>query len=126
MVFWTGLCVCVTVESVFRAEEGEEVPLVVGLGVGKWARSQAARERWLEEMTVQLIERPIRLARDRRHTQPGPGGTWLVCGPETTWGRYDTFVSGDLYGGRDEQLVISKVMLHLGKEQPAEFMTSRS
>jgi hypothetical protein len=127
MVFWTGLCVCEDCRERFRSEDGEEIPLVLDWESPAWARFQAARERWLEELTVELI--------DAAHqARPGiavthnlaPGTLGWFTGQKLRWGRHDTFVAGDLYGGRDEQLVISKVMLHLGQQQPAEFMTSRT
>ena len=127
MVFWTGLCVCGDCRERFRSEAGEDIPLVVDWASPVWARFQAARERWLKEMTVELI--------DAAHkARPGiavthnlaPGTLGWFTAQKLRWGNYDTFVAGDLYGGRDEQLVISKVMLHLGQEQPAEFMTSRT
>ena len=54
-----------------------------------------------------------------------PGAIGWVAGEKIDWGRYDSFAAGDIYGGKDEQLLISKLMLHLGQEQPPEFMTSR-
>jgi hypothetical protein len=126
MAFWTGLCVCARCRERFRAEEGEEIPLVVDWASPDWARYQAARERWLEEMTVEFIE-AAQAARPgiavTNNLAPGTHG-WFTA-QKLHWGRYDTFVAADIYGGPDEQLVVSKVMLHLGKEQPAEFMTSR-
>jgi hypothetical protein len=127
MVFWTGLCVCEDCRQRFRSEDGEEIPLVIDWESPAWARFQAARERWLREMTVELIgaARQVRSGIAVTHNlAPGTHG-WFT-GQKLRWGRYDTFVAGDLYGGRDEQLVISKAMLHLGDEQPAEFMTSRT
>ena len=50
--------------------------------------------------------------------------TW-VLGQPVLASRHDTFVAGDLYGDRVEQLVVSKLLLHLGRSRPAEFMTSR-
>lgn len=126
MAFWTGLCVCTRCRERFRREEGEEIPVKVDWEAPRWARYQAARERWLEEMTREFIE-TAQAARPgiavTHNLAPGTHG-WFTA-QKLQWGCYDTFVAGDLYGGRDEQLVISKVMLHLGKEQPAEFMTSR-
>jgi len=126
MAFWTGLCVCTRCRERFRAEDGQEIPVVVDWASPSWAHYQVARERWLEEMTVEFIE----AAQEARpgiavthNLAPGTHG-WFTA-QKLHWGRYDTFVAGDIYGGRDEQLLISKVMLHLGKEQPAEFMTSR-
>ena len=53
-----------------------------------------------------------------------PGAIGWVTGQKIDWGRDDSFAAGDIYGGKDEQLLISKLMLHLGREQPSEFMTS--
>jgi len=36
------------------------------------------------------------------------------------------FLGGDFYGGRDEQLVISKLMLNLSESRPVEFMSLKS
>ena len=91
-----------------------------------WVSYQTARERWLEEMTVELIETAHKARPGIAVTHnlaPGTHG-WFMA-QKLYWGNHDTFVAGDLYGGRDEQLVISKAMLHLGQRQPAEFMTSR-
>jgi len=127
MVYWTGLCVCGACRERFGTEDGEEVPLVVDWESPSWTRFQAARERWLEEMMVELIEAAQKARPGTAVTHNLAAGTndWFTA-QKLNWGRYDTFVAGDLYGGRDEQLVICKAMLHLGKEQPAEFMTSRS
>ena len=126
MAFWADVCVCSRCRERFRAEEGWDIPLVVDWEDQRWVRYQAARERWLEEMTLELIE----AAEDARpgiavthNLAPGTHG-WLT-GQKLQWGRYDTFVAADLYGGGDQQLVMSRAMVHLGKEQPAEFMTSR-
>ncbi len=126
MAFWTGLCVCAHCRERFRAEEGEEIPLVVNWASPSWARFQTARERWLEEMTVEFIETAKAARPGVAVTNNLAAGTygWFLA-QKLQWGRHDTFVAGDSYGGRDEQLVMSKVMLHLGQEQPAEFMTSR-
>ncbi len=126
MVFWTGLCLCKQCRRRFQADEGADIPLVIDWGSPVWARYQTARERWLEEFTIALIE-------TAQKARPGiavthnlaPGTFGWFTGQKLQWGRHDTFVAGDLYGGRDEQLVISKIMLHLGQQQPAEFMTSR-
>jgi hypothetical protein len=125
MVFWTGLCVCTRCRQRFRAEEGADIPLVVDWGSPIWARYQAARERWLEELTAELVEaaQKARPAIAVTHNLACGAHGWFH-GQKLQWGRYDSFVAGDLYGGHDEQLVISKAMLHLGQQQPAEFMTS--
>ncbi len=126
MVFWTGLCMCSNCRERFRSEEGEDIPLTVDWTSPAWVRYQTARERWLEEMTVELTETAHKARPGIAVTHnlaPGTHG-WFMA-QKLYWGNHDTFVAGDLYGGRDEQLVISKAMLHLGQRQPAEFMTSR-
>ena len=56
MVFWTGLCMCTNCRERFRSEESEDIPLTVDWTSPAWVRYQTACERWLEEMTVELIE----------------------------------------------------------------------
>jgi hypothetical protein len=127
MVFWTAVCVCDRCRQRYRAEEGEEIPLVVDWKSPTWARFQAARERWLEEMTVGIFEvvHQVRPGLPVTHNlNPGTHG-WFPA-QKADWARYDSFASGDIYGGKDEQLVISKLMLHVGQQQPAEFMTTRT
>jgi hypothetical protein len=126
MAFWTGLCVCTRCRERFLLEEGEEIPLVVNWASPNWARYQAARERWLEEMTVEFIDAARAARPGIAVTNNLAAGTygWFLA-QKLHWGRHVTFVAGDIYGGRDEQLVISKLMLHLGQQQPPEFMTSR-
>ena len=126
MVFWTALCMCTNCRERFRSEEGKDIPLTVDWASPAWVSYQTARERWLEEMTVELIETAHKARPGIAVTHnlaPGTHG-WFMA-QKLYWGNHDTFVAGDLYGGRDEQLVISKAMLHLGQRQPAEFMTSR-
>lgn len=126
MCFWTGVCVCARCRERFRAEEGEDIPVAVDWASPAWSRFQTARERWLEEMTVEFIE-------TAEAARPGIAVTHNLAagmygwfwGHKLHWGRHDRFVAADIYGGRDEQLLISKALIHLGKEQPAEFMTSR-
>lgn len=64
-------------------------------------------------------------SRMQRHNI-GPGTHGWFTGQRVDFSQIDDFASGDIYGGRGEQLVVSKMMLHNGKEQPAEFMTSRT
>jgi len=126
MAFWTALCVCTRCRARFRAEEGEEIPLVVDWASPAWVRYQEARERWLEEMTVEFIDLARTVRPDIAVTHNLAGGMYgWFWAHKLQWGRYDTFVAADIYGGRDEQLVITRAMLHLSREQPAEFMTSR-
>src|SRR3546814_15429234 len=48
-----------------------------------------------------------------------------VCSSDLASSRHDTFVAGDLYGDRTEQLYVTKLSLHLTESRPGEFMTSR-
>ena len=110
MVFWTACACARTAVSVSGPRTVKTSLLDGGLGLARLGSYQTARERWLEEMTVELIETAHKARPGHSgNAQPGPGYTRLVHGPKTYWGRHDTFVAGDLYGGRDEQLVISKV-----------------
>ncbi len=127
MAFFPGVCVCRHCRERFRAETGDEIPRYVDWlspGLGAF---QAARIRWLAEFFRGLAE----LART---VQPGIAVYHNLAPALLDWttaqsiadSRYDTFVGGDLYGGRGEQLFVSKLLVHLSETQPAEFMTSRA
>jgi hypothetical protein len=127
MAFWTGVCICECCRGRYRSESGDEIPLVVDWTSPTWSRFQSARERWLNEWTLELFEvaRAVRPGLPVTHNL-APGAIGWVTGQKIDWGRDDSFAAGDIYGGKDEQLLISKLMLHLGREQPSEFMTSRA
>ena len=127
MAFWTGVCICERCRERYRSETDNEIPLVVDWTSPIWARFQSARERWLREWTLELFEvaHAVRPGLPVTHNL-APGAIGWVTGQKIDWGRDDSFAAGDIYGGKDEQLLISKLMLHLGKEQPSEFMTSRA
>ncbi|MGO9454061.1 MAG: alpha-L-fucosidase [Candidatus Binataceae bacterium] len=125
MIFWPVICGCDHCRVRFRAESGKEIPTIVDWTSRDWCEFQAARERWSSEFTAEL-------AAKARALTPGIGVThnlapalwnWVVA-QSLSASRHDTFVAGDLYGDRVEQLVVSKLMVHLSETRPAEFMTS--
>jgi hypothetical protein len=128
MSFWTAICVCDVCRRRFREEaDGLDIPGAVDWASPDWGLFQAARERWLKEFTAELIgvARTARPGIAVTHNF-GPATFGWFTAQKTAWCDLDTFAAGDIYGGRAEQLVISKLLLHLGERQPAEFMTSRT
>jgi hypothetical protein len=124
MTFWTGICVCDPCRRRLNDEVGADVPQTIDWADAGWVRFQQARERWLQEFVVGLIA-------TARAAQPGiavthnlsPGTYGWLPGQKVDWSSLDHYAAGDIYGGRDEQLLVARLMLHLGG-QPAEFMTA--
>ncbi|WP_275756246.1 alpha-L-fucosidase [Salinibacterium metalliresistens] len=127
MTFWNAVCVCVVCSERSRTELGFEIPERLDWRDAEWVAFQAARERWLREFIVFLHETAQR-ARPRIDVVHNFGAAthgWY-SGLRTDFSTIDAFAAGDIYGGRDEQLLVSKIMQHLGQRQPAEFMTTRT
>ncbi|MEN3284453.1 MAG: hypothetical protein V7607_5593 [Solirubrobacteraceae bacterium] len=56
MVFWPGVCVCVSCRERYRDETGRELPAVVDWRSPDWCDFQSARERWLLEQFTDLAD----------------------------------------------------------------------
>lgn len=125
MIWWMSVCLCDHCRARARAETGEDIPEVIDWLDPAWCRFQAARERWISELAALLRERV-------RRARPGLQVYHNFALGLANWGRGVSFSSvaghdflgGDFYGGRDEQLVISRLMLNLSPSRPAEFMTT--
>ena len=125
MVWWMGVCLCDSCRDRLRREESIEIPETIDWLEPDWCRFQAARERWLTEFAHELRDIARRL-------KPGISVYHNFALAMMNWTRgvsFDSaaahdFLGGDFYGGRDEQLVISKLMLNLSESRPVEFMTT--
>ena len=125
MIFWPLICGCDHCRARYRGESGKDIPSTVSWTSRQWCEFQTARERWIDEFTGDLMAKV-------KSVSPGIAVThnfapalanWVLAQPISA-ARHDTFVAGDLYGDRIEQLVVSKMLLHLSETRPAEFMTS--
>lgn len=127
MTFWNAVCICPTCRERARTELGGNVPDLLDWRDPRWTTFQRARERWLEEFIVFLhgTAQEARPGIDVVHNFGAATHGWY-SGLRTDFSNLDAFAAGDIYGGRDEQLVVSKIMQHLGRRQPAEFMTTRT
>lgn len=125
MIFFLAVCSCDACRDRFRREDGLEIPAVVDWTDPTWAAFQQARRRWISELTALLVDRASEL-------RPGIAVTHNLANALSGWrcaqpldsGRLDTYTSMDLYGDRYEQLVVTKMALHLSRSQPAELMVS--
>ncbi len=125
MVWWMGVCLCDHCRDRLRHEEAIDIPETIDWLDPAWCRFQAARERWLTEFAHELRDTARRL-------KPGISVYHNFALAMMNWTRgvsFDSaaahdFLGGDFYGGRDEQLVISKLMLNLSESRPVEFMTT--
>lgn len=125
MVWWNGVCVCDACRSRFLHEAGENIPEVIDWREPRWLRFQTARERWLTEFTIALRDRSRagRPDADVYHNFALGLSNWTRGVSFDTVAGHD-FLGGDFYGGRAEQLLISRLMLNLTPSRPAEFMTT--
>jgi hypothetical protein len=127
MIWWGGVCVCEHCLERCRRETGQELPRTVDWLDPGWCRFQRARERWLSELAAELRD-------EVRRRRPGRQVYHNFALALADWTRavsfdsaqYHDFLGGDFYGGRDEQLVVSRLMLNLSERRPVEFMTTIS
>ncbi len=127
MVWWMSVCECTHCHARYRAQTGFEVPRRIDWLDADWCCYQAAREAWLTEFAVELRERAKRLRPeiDVYHNFALGMTNWTRGVSFESSSGHD-FLGGDFYGGRAEQLVISRLMLNLSQTRPVEFMTSAS
>lgn len=127
MIFWMSVCLCNSCRQRFRSDTGEEFPDYVNWLDPAWCRFQAVRERWLTEQACELHDLVARIQPDIPvyHNFAVAAGNW-TRGLSFDSARAHTFLGGDFYGGIDEQLVISRLLLNLSESRPVEFMTSVS
>jgi len=125
MVWWMGVCTCGHCRDRLRDEESAEIPVTIDWLDPAWCRFQSTRERWLTEFAHWLRD----LARERRdgitvyHNFALGMMNW-TRGVSFESAKAHDFLGGDFYGGRDEQLVVSRLMINLSETRPVEFMTT--
>jgi hypothetical protein len=127
MVFWTAICICNHCTTRFTNEHGLDIPTVVDWESKEWVIFQSAREEWLDDFwrKIRTAVWETRPGLPITHNFAATLGSWYNA--STTYeSSIDTFTGGDLYGGKQEQLVVSKMMHHISREQPAEYMSSRT
>lgn len=125
MVWWNGVCTCPSCRERYRVEAGQPIPEMVDWSAPGWTAFQRARERWLAEFACDLRARA-------RTCRPGADVYHNFALGLSNWTRgvsFDSvaghdFLGGDFYGGRAEQLLITRLMLNLTPNRPAEFMTT--
>ncbi len=125
MVWWNGVCVCDACRDRFKREAGCEIPQTVDWTDPEWVRFQGAREGWLAEFAMALRAR-ARAGRpdvDVYHNFALGLSNWTRGVSFDSVAGHD-FLGGDFYGGRAEQLLITRLMLNLTPSRPAEFMTT--
>lgn len=126
MIFWPQICACDCCRDRYRTETGAEIPETVDWTSPDWVRFQTAREAWASEFAGWLVGVVHQVRPDLPVTHNlSPALSNWVFGQNVLASEHDAFVAGDLYGDQVEQLVVAKLVQHLGQSQPAEFMTSR-
>ena len=127
MVWTPGIDVSESVRDRYREETGHEIPTVVDWTDPNWVEFEKHRKTWTENFVLQLKKAAQKVRPNVAFTHNiGPGTHGWINAQNLDFSQHDTFAAGDLYGGQGEQLLMSKLLLHIGEEQPAEFMTSRT
>jgi hypothetical protein len=125
MVWWNGVCICPACQARYAEESGNCIPRIVDWNTAVWTDFQHARERWLTDFARSLRERARRARRgiDVYHNFALALSNWTRGVSFDSVAGHD-FLGGDFYGGRAEQLLITRLMLNLTPSRPAEFMTT--
>jgi hypothetical protein len=124
MMWQPGVCCCGHCRTRFQTETGRLFPERLNWLDPAWCEFQGARERWTLEWADEL-RALVRARRDidvYHNFAMGVANWSRAQGFESAAGH--DFLGGDFYGGREEQLVVCKLMLNLSVRRPIEFMTT--
>ena len=125
MVWWMGVCLCSHCHARYCKEELANIPGTIDWLDPDWCRFQSARERWLKEFAHWLRGLVKQHCTEISvYHNFAPGMMNWTRGVSFELAQANDFLGGDFYGGRDEQLVISRLMLNLSERHPVEFMTT--
>jgi len=125
MLWWMSICLCDHCRARYRREADAEIPTVIDWLDPAWCRFQTAREQWMTELVEELRDKVQEIRGDLQvyHNFASALANWLRGVSFDSAAGHD-FLGGDFYGGRDEQLVVSRLMLNLSPNRPVEFMTT--
>lgn len=125
MMWQPGICGCDHCKARCVAATGAPMPTVLDWFDEGWCAFQAARERWTTEWADELrgVVRALKPELEVYHNFAMGLANWSRAQSFASARAHD-FLGGDFYGGRDEQLVVCRLMLNLSAGQPIEFMTS--
>jgi hypothetical protein len=127
MVWWSGICLCESCREKYRSETGSEIPQTIDWFNPEWCRFQTVRESWVTEFACQMRGRVHQTRPNLQvyHNFALAMANW-TRGIHFNSAKCHDFLGGDFYGGREEQLVVSRLMLNLSETRPVEFMTTIS
>ncbi|MBE9538485.1 MAG: alpha-L-fucosidase [Proteobacteria bacterium] len=125
MMWWPAVCLCEHCQSRCIEETGASIPEKLDWNNSHWCRFQHAREGWITEFALELkaLVHKLRPGTTVYHNFALAMSNWSKGVSFGSAAGHD-FLGGDFYGGRAEQLVISKLMLKLSATRPTEFMTT--
>ena len=125
MLWWMAVCVCRHCRERYRAEAGKPIPETIDWLDPDWCGFQAARERWITELAIQIRQHihGLRADVDVYHNFALAAANW-TRGVGFSSAQGHDFLGGDFYAGTQEQLLMSRLMLNLSVHRPVEFMTT--
>lgn len=126
MVWWPTICVCKHCHRRYRKETGYDIPKTVDWWSEGWCRFQSHREQWMLDFTRDLREQVKKNAPTLPvyHNFAVSMFNW-TRGLNLKAAQHHDFLGGDFYGDPLEQLLVSKLMINLTENRPAEFMTTK-
>lgn len=125
MVWWQSVCACEHCRRRYKSETNKDIPETIDWFNKDWCQFQQAREQWLTEFAFELRNNARRLKPNIvvYHNFATAMTNWIKAVSFDSAAAHD-FLGGDFYGGREEQLVVSRLMLNLSESRPVEFMTT--
>ncbi len=125
MMWWAAVCGCRSCRDRYHHEYSAEIPETVDWLDPEWCRFQKVREEWVTAFVIELRDL-VKKQHPRLqvyHNFALAMANW-TRGVSFASAKGHDFLGGDFYGGQDEQLVISRLMLNLSENRPVEFMTT--
>ena len=125
MMWWPAVCLCDHCQARCLSQTGASIPAAIDWNDPQWCAYQRAREAWITEFAVELknLVHQLRPGTTVYHNFALAMSNWSK-GVSFASAQGHDFLGGDFYGGRAEQLVISRLMLNLSNSRPTEFMTT--
>ncbi len=126
MTYWPAICCCESCREKFRKETGFEIPEIINWSDPLWLKYQQFRENSMAEfakkltMTVKEIKPECTVTHQFSPVLHG----WRL-GQSTGIAEASDYVTGDFYGGKQQQRLALKLFDAYSTHKPSEFMTSR-
>ncbi|MEE3849690.1 alpha-amylase family protein [Gordonia sp. LSe1-13] len=126
IAIWDGTCSCTHCVRRYEEEEGRQLPEVQGWTDPDWVHFQRTRERWSAEFCDLLHDAVEKVSPGLPfYSNATLTFTPAYAGRDFDSLRNETFVGGDRYGNREDQMLATKVFSAIVPGTSPEFITGR-